>query len=244
MLVKRVEDELQEPAYLDVQRTFHHKKQALGKMIEYMKKRSLMLKDRIQQNQAKLKELSAYCQVSNPVVMKREATANEMMLNIYNPLYYNRKTDQDQYLIPVKNFEKEIEERSGNKRLFFDVVLNMRKVSRIVVPAAELLHKKFMNHDDKITRDLVMLGELKMFEKLRKLFNGTKTTVCLLDLEGVLNFKLTTSDTLESTIDNSQPLCNNGVFVVSLNNLAKSIPLYSPQTKLFNHSIRPSSCSG
>lgn len=214
MLVKRVEDEEVVPPYLDVQRTYQHKKQTISKMIEYMKKRSVKLKDRIQENQAKLKEMSSYCKASNPVVMKREAAANDMMLNIYNPLYFDRKTDQDQYLIPVKDFEQEIQERSKNKRLCFDVVLNMRTVKRVIISTNDLLHPRYSEADQKITRDLIALGELKIFEKLKSIFGGSGDSISIFEIDNLVNFKLVATDSLETNVKRTD------VFYILLVNLS------------------------
>jgi hypothetical protein len=203
VLVKRVENEEVVEPYLDIQRTYQHKKQTMTKMIEYMKKRSAKLKDRIHENQVKLKEMTSYCQASNPVVMKREAAANDMMLNIYNPLYFNRKDDQDQYLIPVKDFEKEIEERTKKRRLYFDVVLNMRTVRRVIVSTSDLLHKKYSDDDHKITRDLMALGELKIFEKLKGIFGGSGDSISIMEINNLVNFKLVASENLETNINRS-----------------------------------------
>ena len=76
MLLKRIEDEEQTLAYVDIQRTFQHKRQTLGKMVEYMKKRALMQKERIHQNQNKLREMAVYSKSSNLVIRKREAAAS------------------------------------------------------------------------------------------------------------------------------------------------------------------------
>jgi hypothetical protein len=205
VLLKRIEDEETVVPYLDIQRTYQHKKQTLAKMADYMKKRSLMLKERIHQNQNKIREMSVYAKSSNLVIRKREAAANELMLSIYNPTYHRRKVDEDDYLIPVKDFEKEVEERSSKKRLFFDVVFNMKTVHRVKICTSDLVFSGMDMEEHKITQELINLGELKLFEKLKQVYAAEKDCISLLEIENLVNFKLVVSNTLETNIGRSDP---------------------------------------
>lgn len=222
MLLKRIEDEEQTLAYVDIQRTFQHKRQTLGKMVEYMKKRALMQKERIHQNQNKLREMAVYSKSSNLVIRKREAAANELMLSIYNPLYHKKKTDEDDYLIPVKDFDTEIEARSQKKYLFFDVVLNMKSVSRIKVSTADLVFSGVEHSEEKVTRELINLGELKLFSKLKQIYGAEKDSISLLEIENLANFKLVVSSTLESNVSRHEPSFN---LIVEGSNTAPHLPL-------------------
>lgn len=205
VLLKRIEDEEIVVPYLDVQRTFHHKKQTLSKMTDYMKQRALMLKERIHQNQNKIREMAVYAKSSNLVIRKREAAANELMLSIYNPTYHRRNVDEEEYLIPVKDFEQEVEARSGKRRLYFDVALNMKTVQRVKICTSDLIMYGLGHEEQKITQELINLGELKLFEKLKQVYGVDKDSISLLDIENLANFKLVVSTTLETNVNKSNP---------------------------------------
>lgn len=170
-----------------------------------MKQRSLMLKERINQSQNKMKEMSVFAKSSNLVIKKKEAAANELMLSIFNPTYHRRKTDEDLYLIPVKDFEKEIEERSNNKKLYFDVVLNMNTVHRVIICTSDLISSGSNPEEQKIIQELINLGELRLFEKLKQIYAADKDVISLLHIENLANFKLVVSDTLKSNIKGTDP---------------------------------------
>lgn len=170
-----------------------------------MQQRSLMLKERITQSQNKIKEMSVFSNSSNLVIRKREAAANELMLSIFNPTYHKRKVDEDEYLIPVKDFEKEVEERSGKKKLYFDVVFNMNTVHRVIVSTSDLVFSSFNQDDHKITKELINLGELKLFQKLKQVYSSERDTISLLEIENLANFKLVASDSLASNITSTDP---------------------------------------
>ena len=223
-MLKRLEEEELTPLYIDIQRAFQHKKQTLKKTIDYMKKKSLMLREVINHSQQKLKEVSVYSKSSNLVIRRMEAAANQLMLSIYNPIYHKRKVDEEEYLIPVNKFEEEVQIRANNKHIYFDVVFNMRSVNRVKICTSSFISSGINSDEDSITKQLINLGELKLFDKLKQIYGVEKDVISLLEINNLVNFKLVVSSTLQENVNKSDPMFN--LIVSSILTIEKNISLH------------------
>lgn len=149
------------------------------------------MRESVQTSKREMEELLPFSRSSNLVLRKGEHDADELLLNIYNPNYHDKAKDASRYLIPYKTFNTATLEISSGNRLYFEVILNLNRATRMVIPISDFLSLEPAQSSPEITSVLVNLGELKIFEKLNQIFGqGKKDKISLFQIENMVSFKL------------------------------------------------------
>jgi hypothetical protein len=166
-LGRKLEENDAVPPYIQAQRIQLLKKLTLDRAVKAMRAKAEAMRAKLQEHLRDLKSLEPFSQSSNLLWRKQKAGEDQLFLNIFNPYYHERVREESRYLISHARFEEEVREQSQGRRVFLEMVINLGGVNRVTVATEDLCVVDAGEHRA-IRQALLNLGELRIFEKLRR----------------------------------------------------------------------------
>lgn len=221
---KKLEPPLKTSKFSSLQRCFNLKRDSLDSSLSLLSSNLSRMRKSTLSSQETCSRLLPYAFSSNLTIPRGQSEADlpdGLCLCVYHPLYFDKRRERGEYLVPLEGVVDRgkkgqiggFEERAKGRQLYFDVVLNLNSVRRITLPTADIvtLSKRTKRTGDKeITKKLICLGELKMFEKLKQVLGEeaqcSANSVSLFKIDGLINFKIAVSEEnqkIESNISRS-----------------------------------------
>ena len=170
ILIPKTESPDPVPQYIVSQQVCNMKCQAISSTTALMRQKLEQMRRKIQATQSSMAELVPFTASSNLILTSAAVSQQDSLyLCIYNPSLHQRRKNRDDYLLPVKGFADKIKEKTNNKQVYLDVVVNFGGVRRVVIPTT-LLTRPTLGETD-VKSLLVNLTEIKIFQKLRTVTN-------------------------------------------------------------------------
>lgn len=165
-----------------------------------MREKAEAMRAKLQDNLKDLKKLEPFSQSSNLIWRKQKIGEDQLFLNIFNPYYHERIKEENRYLVSYQRFEEEVREQSQGKKVFMEMVVNMGGVNRVILSTEDLC--VIEDSDNKsIKQALLNLGELRIFEKVKKIFDQPAAEkVTLFGIPNKVSIKILTSDSLKTNV--------------------------------------------
>lgn len=206
VLMKRLEADPPMPAHIEIQKIFYVKKHFIEKCANVMDKQAKLMRERLEANRTKLKELSVYSKSSSVVIERNKNGMVEMALNVYSPELYQKKSERREYILPVANLEENFLKKKQGVTVMLEIVLNLRNVKRLRLTPRQLVFHGLLAHENNITDMLLELGEIRMFKKLQGLFDTKRDDFIIYSIEQLINIKVLLTDEPPTDFDPKDPV--------------------------------------
>ena len=205
-LMKRLEADPPMPPHIEIQKIFGVKKHFIEKCVNVMDRQAKLMRERLEVNRAKLKELTVYSKSSSVVIERNKGGNVEVALNIYSPELYQKKGDRREYILPVTNLEENYKKKKQGLTVMLEIVLNLRKVKRLRLTPRQLVFHGLLKHESAVTDMLLDLGEMRMFKKLQGLFETKRDDFVLYSIDQLISIKVRLTDEQPTDFDPKDPV--------------------------------------
>ena len=115
VLKKKMDESSNAGRYLELQSILEVKRGTSSKLTNFMKKKLLKMREKINKNNDFLSKLLPYARISSMLLEKKTGKNDELFINIFHPFLFDKRADKGEYLIPVQGFRRGCEAILGWK---------------------------------------------------------------------------------------------------------------------------------
>lgn len=210
-IAKKLEEKERIPYYQEAQMIFELKEQTISRVTDFMKRKFQDMQTKVLERRTKLTNMAQYSKSGNLKIRRHLAKEDELALTIYNPNLYNKRTDVDEFELPVADIEETIEKKVNKQQMYLQVDVNMKTIHRYCIATSDII--TWSQENSKLTKKILTLGEIRIFNKLKQIYGTEKDIISLFNMEHLINFKIRLTDEplQKSRLDSNEALATLSV---------------------------------